>query len=181
MRILRLLAGVWLALILTLSSRAAPPSSSPAPNSGNVTIAPLPAVLDTSMLTGSGLNTTPWPIDKVMPGGVMRKRPGTREWVPVSGLSDEQTQRSGKAREAELLRLHGSELRNIEIAIPDSIALHKLVRFGITDSCAPPCTLATRVLYRQLPQLASDSLRFWGKVARRPLPPAARQRTQLGR
>lgn len=169
--------GASLAVLLFVLSRAgaAPPSKTTS-DSGHVVTAPLPAASDTSMLSGNGLNTTLWPIDKVTPGGVVRKLPGTREWVLVRGLSDTQMQQLGKAREEELLRLHGSEPRNLEIAIPDSAALRKLMRFGITDSCAPPCTLATRVLYRQLPQLAGDSLRFWGKGDRKPVPPGARQR-----
>jgi hypothetical protein len=126
------------------------------------------------MLTGSGLNSTQWPIDKVTPRGVMRKLPGTREWVAVRGLSNAQRQQLGKAREEELLRLHGNEPRNIEIAIPDSVALRKLQRFGITDGCAPPCTLATRVLYRELPRLQRDSLVFWGLGKRITVPPASK-------
>ena len=128
------------------------------------------------MLTGSGVNTKSWPIDRPVQGGVMRKLPGSSEWTFVRGLTDAQMRRLGKTRQDELLRLHGGEPRDVEIVIPDSSALRKLVRFGVMSGCAPPCTLAARLLYRQLPQLASDSMMFWGKGDRKSTTPGTRQR-----
>jgi hypothetical protein len=105
-------------------------------DSGHITVAPIPVSQDTSMLTGSGLNTKPWPIDRAVSGGVMRKVPGRRDWEFIRGVPDAQITRASKNTQAELLRLHGNEPRDIQIAIPDSAAMRKLSRFGITATCA---------------------------------------------
>lgn len=133
-----------------------------APESSHRAVAPIPASSDTSMVTGSGLNTKSWPIDRAVSGGVLRKLPGHRDWMFVHAVSDAQMQQIGRQQQAELLRDHGSEPRDVEIAIPDSFALRKLARFHIPANCAPPCTLQARVLYRELPRLRGDSLFFWG-------------------
>jgi len=182
LRVLSLLALVGLAQVITQSSNAASPPAKPAPDRGRVTAPPRPAAENTSAPTGNELNTTSWPIDQPVHGGVMRKLPGHRDWVFVPGLTDAQMRQLGKTREVELLRLHGSEPREVEIAVPDSSVLRKMARLGLSQGCPPPCTLATRVLYRQLPQFASESLLFWCKgdrsnsapgVRRRSLPPDA--------
>jgi len=151
------------------SADAFPPTKNGTDN-GQAATAPVSAAEDTSMLTGSGVNTKAWPIDRPVPGGVMRKLPGHRDWVFVRAMSDAEMAQRASQRQTELLRQHGSEPRDIEIAIPDSLTLHKLVRFQITATCAPPCTLQARVLYRELPRLQRDSLFFWGLGERKTAP-----------
>ena len=146
------------------------PSASP-PETTRAAVAPMPTKSDTTLLTGSGLNTNPWPINRPVPGGVMRKLPGHRDWIFVRGVPDAGIQQLGPRQQADLLRRHGSELRDIEIAVLDSLTLHKLARLHIATMCAPPCTLQARVLYRELPKLQRDSLVFWGLGERKTTSP----------
>lgn len=182
MRYLRcMLLGALLAAGFVKSAHAGDSGSPPAPpETSRAAVASIPASTDTSMLTGSGLNTKSWPIDRPVPGGVMRKLPGRRDWIFVRAMPDAEMRQLGQRQEAELLRLHGSEPRDIEIAVLDSLTLRKLARFHIPATCAPPCTLQARVIYRELPKLQRDSLVFWGlgerKVTSQPgskVPPPA--------
>lgn len=152
-----LMAGLWAEASADKST-----SGGAAPESAQASVAPIPSNSDTSMVTGAGLNTKSWPIDRPVQGGVMRKLPGRRDWIFVRAIPEAEMQRLGQQQQIDLLKLHGSEPRDIELVIPDSLALRRLPRFGIASSCAPPCTLQVRVLYRQLPRLLADSLVFWG-------------------
>src|ERR1051326_3399250 len=51
---------------------------------------PTPEAPDTSTLAGTGLNQRPWPVDRPVAGGAMRKDPGSREWHFVRAMSDEE-------------------------------------------------------------------------------------------
>lgn len=150
-----------------------------ATDGGRTSASPVATGVDTSMLTGSGLNTKPWPIDRPAPGGVIRKLPGHRDWEFVRAMSDGEMRRTELDRQVELLREHGNEPRDIELLILDSLALRKLPRFEILASCVPPCTLRVRVLYRQLPLLQQDSLVISGLADRSPITPRSHEALHL--
>ncbi len=130
------------------------------------------SLADTSMLTGSGLNTKSGPILRPVPGGYERKDPGSREWRFIAGVSDQQMRERTIQRKEELIRRHGDEPRDIVIEVRDSTDAAALRRLNLPTCSTPPCTVAVRVLYRQLPDISRAGLRYWSQGERRPPPPA---------
>lgn len=135
---------------------------------GTAVSSPLPAIPDTTMLTGSGLNTTGGPIDRVDRGGVWRKERGSRSWFFVPNMPTSDGRAGYERHLQELIRLHGNEFRDIVIAVEDTGDVATLRPFEITVEQSLPCTLAVRVLYRQLPEMKKAKLLFWDARDRRP-------------
>ena len=140
---------------------------------GKAVIQPLPTTVDTTMLTGNGLNTTGGPIDRVAPGGVWRKERGATTWTftPQQSQGDPAQQRQEYFD--RLMREHGDEPRDLVVAVRDTSDARKLRTMGLSAPNALPCSLTVRVKYRQLPEMRKAGLLFWG-VGARPRGPASR-------
>ena len=132
---------------------------------GKEWVAPLPKseAPDTSMFNGSGLNSLSVPIDRPVSGGVMRKDPGTRTWYFIKGMTDAEAKAAYEKFRREMLARHGDEPREIVFPVRDSADVVRLRGFNVPISGTPPCTLAVRVKYRQLPEFRKAGLVFWGK------------------
>jgi len=154
--------------VLIVSTSPAEPKRTPAPDSARTAVARMPAADDTSMLTGSGLNAKSWAIDRPVPGGVMRKDPGTRTWYFVKALSDAEMRVERERQLQDLLAKHGHEPRDVVIDVPDTTVARKLAALKIEAKSTPPCTLVTTVLYRQLPELQKQGILFWENGSPRP-------------
>src|SRR5438552_1448734 len=135
---------------------------------GITAVTPARAATDTSMLTGSGLNTKSWAIDKVAPGGVLRKDPGSRTRYFVKGLTDVEMKQQYERYLKEMLAKHGNELRDVVIAVRDSIDVLRLRQFKLAVTPTLPCTITARIPYKHAYSMRKQGIVLWGKGDRRP-------------
>src|ERR1041384_7035386 len=82
---------------------------------------PTPEAPDTATLAGTGLNQRPWPVDRPLAGGAMRKDPGSREWHFVRAMSDEEMRTAHQRYLEEMVAKHGNEPRDIMVQVNDSL------------------------------------------------------------
>ena len=165
-------ASVFVASSLVVGSLAAAQvPGSHAVGIGQGVVAALPTVdgPDTSALNGSGLNTRSWPIDQPVPGGVMRKDPGSSAWRFVKAISDAELKQAHEKYLADMVAKHGDEPRDVMIEVNDTADVARLRSLGIAPPQAVPSTLAVRLLYRQLPDLRESGLLYWGRGNPRPI------------
>ena len=149
------------------------------PNGARRTLLGAVTATDTSMMRGSGLNTREGPILRPVDGGYLRKDPGTREWIFVAGQSDAQMRDRASRRQAELVRKHGDEFREIVIDVRDASDVTKLQNLNLPACEAVPCTVAVRVLYRQLVDITRVGLRYWSRGERPPTHPTDADRLNV--